>query len=243
LTRTRSIVLVLLGSLLAALAAVAVRVRPRGTLVARIVDTPSDDTGSDADGAVHSIQAADLVLPAEELDSIWDPGHLERLARTYWLFLSRVTLGLVHVTYTETSRAVVLVFPFLKLLWFHAPEYEMDEHRGIVRWRIAGGVLVARKDEGYLEIDIERCAMVPGDDGSERLHVEVAVKNFYPSISSRLGRWIYENTQSRIHVFVTYGFLRSLQRLDLADSHVGRFAGVDDVPDPTRASPRERAAA
>jgi hypothetical protein len=218
-------------------------VRPRGKLVARIVDKPSDDTGSDDSGAVHSIQAADLVLPVEELDSIWDPGHLERLARTYWLFLSRVTLGLVHVTYTDTSRAVVLVFPFLKLLRFHAPDYEMDEHRGIVKWRIAGGVLVARKDEGYLEIDIQRCGSEPGDGGSDRLHVEVAVKNFYPSISSRLGRWIYENTQSRIHVFVTYGFLRSLQRLDLADSHVGRFANVDDVPDPSSPPPRERARA
>lgn len=239
----RSVLLLLSGTVVAALTAVAIRVRPRGEVVARIVETPSDDTGSDPDGAVHSIQSADLVLPVEELDSIWDPGHLERLARTYWLFLSRVTLGLVHVTYTETSRAVVLVFPFLKLLRFNAPEYQMDANRGIVRWRIAGGVLVARKDEGYLEIDVERCGSEPGHRGEDRLHVEVAVKNFYPSISSRLGRWIYENTQSRIHVFVTYGFLRSLQRLDLADSHVGRFADVDDVPDPTPAPPRERAAA
>ncbi len=221
----------------------AIRIRPRGKLVARIVETPSDDTGPGEDGSVHSVQAADLVLPVAELDKIWNPHHLERLARTYWLFLSRVTLGLVHVTYTESERAVVLVLPFLKLLRFHAPEYEMDANRGIVKWRIEDGVLVSRKGAGYLEIDIERCGSEPGDSGEDRLHVEVAVKNFYPSISSRLGRWLYENTQSRVHVFVTYGFLRSLQRLDLADSHVGRFARVEDVPDPTGASPRERAAA
>jgi hypothetical protein len=56
------------------------------------------------------------------------------------------------------------------------------------------------------------------------LHVEVEVANFYPSIASRLSMRVYEVTQSRIHVIVTYGFLRSLARLDLAESRVGRFA-------------------
>ena len=46
-------------------------------------------------------------------------------------------------------------------------------------------------------------------------------------------------TQSRIHVLITNGFLRSLARLDLAESKVGRFAETsdvsarfEDVPDP-----------
>ena len=47
--------------------------------------------------------------------------------------------------------------------------------------------------------------------------------NFYPSIASGLSRTIYNVTQSRIHVVVTYGFLRSLTRLDLAESRVGRL--------------------
>ena len=46
------------------------------------------------------IQAADLTMPAEELEAIWSPTHLERLARTYWKYLSRVTLGLIRVAYT-----------------------------------------------------------------------------------------------------------------------------------------------
>jgi len=46
----------------------------------------------------------------------------------------------------------------------------------------------------------------------------------YPSIASRLSLGLYNATQSRIHVIVTYGFLRSLVRLDLAESRVGRFA-------------------
>ena len=60
--------------------------------------------------------------------------------------------------------------------------------------------------------------------GRAILHVEVEVANFYPSIASRLSRRVYDVTQSRIHVIVTYGFLRSLARLDLAESRVGRFA-------------------
>ena len=36
-------------------------------------------------------------------------------------------------------------------------------------------------------------------------------------------RRLYDATQSRIHVIVTKAFLRSLARLDLAESRVGRF--------------------
>jgi hypothetical protein len=52
----------------------------------------------------------------------------------------------------------------------------------------------------------------------------VEVANFYPSIASGLSRRLYNATQSRIHVILTHGFLRSLARLDLAESRVGRLA-------------------
>ena len=52
---------------------------------------------------MRSVQAAELTLPAERLDEIWTPMHLERLARTYWRFLTRCTLGLIRVAYTEAS--------------------------------------------------------------------------------------------------------------------------------------------
>ena len=109
---------------------------------------------------MRSVQAADLYLPEDALRQIWTPLHLERLARTYWRFLSRVTLGLIRVRYTERERSVVLLCRPLKLLTFRAPEYEMDEHRGVVRWRIARGLLVARagrQKDGYLQIDVRRC--------------------------------------------------------------------------------------
>jgi hypothetical protein len=231
------------AAVLAAIAALFVGARAilnRGRLVGRaVIRDPAESTRTDPEtGAVTSIQAADISLPEPAVAEIWTPMHLERLARTYWRFLSRCTLGIIRVKYTEAERFVcVLARPFV-LLSFRAPEYEMDAHRGIVRWRIDKGVLVSRagRGDGHLEIEVERQA--PGADGDVVLHVEVEVANFYPSLASSIGQWFYANTQSRIHVIVTHGFLRSLARLDLAESRVGRFASVADVPDP-QSPPRE----
>ena len=203
-----------------------------------------DETTMDANGAVRSVQAADLVMPVERAEALWSPRQLENLARTYWRFLSRVTLGLIRVKYTDRERFVCLLFRPFVLLSFQAPEYEMDADRGIVRWRIEKGVLVSRQGRGgngFLEIDVHRCEA--DEPGKARLHVEVEVANFYPAIASRIGRWVYTNTQSRIHVLVTHGFLRSLAKLKLAESRVGRFARVEDVPDPgLRPTPTDRSA-
>ncbi|HEU4977839.1 MAG TPA: hypothetical protein VFT42_02990 [Solirubrobacteraceae bacterium] len=190
-----------------------------------------DDTHVDhATGAVRSIQSADVTLPAADLDAIWTPMHLERLARTYWAFLSKATLGLVRVHYSQEERYVSLLVRPLVLLRFRAPEYEMDAQRGIVRWRIERGLLVARRGrggDGYLEIDARRSPTV--EDGSAALHLEVEVANFYPSVAKTFSQWFYAATQSRIHVLVTYGFLRSVAKLDLAESRVGRFANTDEL--------------
>jgi hypothetical protein len=176
-------------------------------------------------GAVRSVQAADLLLSEEQLSAIWSPASLERLARTYWRYLTRVTLGLVRVRYTEHERFVVLLFKPFKLLAFRAPEYELEPDHGVVRWRIERGLLVARAGrhgDGHLQIDVRR--LPSADPARACLHVEVEVASFYPAIAFGLSRWLYNVTQSRIHVLVTHGFLRSLARLDLAQSRVGRFA-------------------
>jgi hypothetical protein len=185
-------------------------------------DSTTVDAGT---GAVRSLQTADLLLGDQELQEVWSPMNLERLARTYWRFLTRVTLGLIRVRYSADERSLVLIAPPLKLVTFHAPEYEMEPARGLVRWRIARGLLVARRGRGgggYLQIEVRRS---PSDDPAMvRLHVEVEVANFYPSIASGISRRVYELTQSRIHVLVTRSFLRSLARLELAESRVGRLA-------------------
>jgi len=196
-----------------------------------VIADPEEHTTIDPSGAVRSIQAADVTMPADELEQVWTPTHLERLARTYWKYLSRVTLGLIRVEYTESERAVVFLSRPFVMLRFRAPDYEMSSDRGIVRWPIRNGILVAKRDHGHLEIDVRR---MPSDrPGQAKVHVAVEVANFSPSIASWIGRWVYTITQAKIHVLVTHGFLRSLARLDLEESAVGRFAeDGDDSPSP-----------
>src|SRR5215211_20906 len=227
----RWLTLAIVVAVAAVVVVVALRRRRRGYVASvRIVD-PAESTTVDRQGAVRSAQAAELTLPRETLDAMWTPMHLERLARTYWRFLSRCTLGLVRVAYTSAERFVVLGCRPLVLLRFQAPEYEMDDRRGLVRWRIDRGLLVSRRGRGgngYLQIDLRRSAA--NTEGFVTARVEVEVASFYPAIASGISRWVYANTQSRIHVVVTHGFLRSLARLDLAESRVGRYAH-DTLPE------------
>jgi hypothetical protein len=223
------IVLAVAGALLvlALLMGIARRLmgRDRKLAGAAIVNLRDSSSVDESTGAVRSVQSADLLLSEEALRALWSPEHLERLARTYWRFLTRVTLGLIRVRYTDRERFVVLLFRPLKLLTFQAPEYELDADRGVVRWRIERGLLVARAGRhgnGHLRIEVRR--RPSADPARACLHVQVEVANFYPAIAAGLGRRIYNATQSRIHVLVTHAFLRSLARLDLARSRVGRLA-------------------
>jgi hypothetical protein len=189
-----------------------------------VIRDPIEHTVMDERGAVRSIQAADISMPEATLAALWTPMHLERLARTYWRYLARVTLGLIRVVYTPTERMVVLIARPLVLLRFRAPEYKLDADRGVVRWSIRDGLLVAsegHEGDGYLEIDVRR---MPGDGERAKVHIEIEIASFYPAIALRLTRWFYAQTQSRIHVMVTHGFLRSLADLQLEESAVGRFA-------------------
>jgi hypothetical protein len=193
----------------------------------RIVD-PEGAPTIDADGAARSVQAAELTIPADALVELWTPATLERLARTYWRFLERSSLGLIRVRYSDHDRAVVLLRRPLVLIGFDPPEYELHEDRGLVRWQIRHGALVSRRQAGggYLQIDVRRLEHAP--PGTQAIHVEVAVLSFYPAIANALSNRLYAATQSAIHVTVTHGFLRSLARLDLAESRTGRFR--DGVP-------------
>jgi hypothetical protein len=184
---------------------------PRSTVIAR-------------DGAVRSVQAAELTLDGAQLDRLWTPENLENLARTYWRFLSRVTLGLIRVVYGADERSVVFLARPLTLLRFEAPEYLLEGDHGKVTWRIRDGLLVARSGRGcgFLAIDVRR--LVDGGSGSQaRVRIELEVANFYPAIAVGFSTPVYEVTQSSIHVLVTHAFLRSLARLDLARSKVGRL--------------------
>jgi hypothetical protein len=181
-----------------------------------------DTTVVDAEGAVRSVQNALVSMPAATMPPLWTPMYLERLARTYWEYLRRVTLGLIRVEYGALERRIVFVRSPFVLLRFRTPEYDTTEDRGTVCWRIRDGVLVARRDEGHLTIRVERR---PADRPDwERAQVTVEVTNFYPAVARWLTRRAYLHTQSRLHVLITHGFLRSLARRELAPSVAARFA-------------------
>jgi hypothetical protein len=215
--------------LLAAFAAlVAARQRHHRRLPARaVIVSPRKSTAIAADGAVRSVQSAEITMNKADLDRLWNPTNLENLARTYWRFLSRVTLGLIRVKYGTNERSVVFLARPFTLLRFRAPEYVLEPDHGNVRWQIRGGLLVARAGRGcgYLSLDVRR---LPEDDsdGQARLRIEVEVANFYPSIATGFSMPVYEATQSAIHVLVTHAFLRSLAKLDLATSKIGRLSMI-----------------
>jgi hypothetical protein len=197
----------------------------RGRLPAHaVIISPRESTVVARDGAVRSVQSAELTMAPADLERLWSAASLENLARTYWRFLTKVTLGLIRVVYSEHERSVVLLARPFRLLRFDAPEYVLEADRGRVRWRIRDGLLVARGGRGcgFLALDVKRHA--PGHDGAARLQIEVEVANFYPAIAVGFSVPVYEATQSSIHVLVTHAFLRSLAKLDLAESKVGRFA-------------------
>lgn len=189
-----------------------------------------DSTPVAPDGAVDSTQEANVTLPPDVLDELWKREYLERLARSYWRFLNKISLGLIRVVYAEGSRTVVLLSRRLPLLRFHAPEYDTDASEGCVTWRIDRGLLVAKqgRGQGFLRIAVDKLP----DPG--RLHLSVSVQNFYPFIRgsgrfARFGSWLYGQTQVRIHRIVTFGFLRSLARLDFPPSEVGALTGEIDA--------------
>jgi hypothetical protein len=193
-----------------------------------IVEVPQ--SGYSEDGALGSRQEAEVTVPRAELEKIWRPEYLERLARTYWSFLSRFSLGLIRVLYSEDSRDVVFLRRPFVLLRFYKPEYHLNSDGGTVTWPINRGVLVARRGRGrgFLRLSVHR---KPAEDGAEEVTVVVSseVVNFYPTLATRLSRWIYEQTQLRIHVIVTHAFLRSLANLELEPSRVGALRAAAEA--------------
>jgi hypothetical protein len=191
-----------------------------------MIVSPRKSTVIAADGADRSAQVAEISVPDDQLEQIWTPANLENLARTYWLFLTRVTLGLVRVIYGHRERSVVLVSRPLTLLRFESPDYLLEAGHGNVRWRIRDGLLVARAGRGcgFLALDVSRERIA---NGVSKLRIEVEVANFYPSIAAGLSIPVYMVTQGVIHVAVTHAFLRSLGKLDLAESKVKALADLD----------------
>ncbi|MGZ5374837.1 MAG: hypothetical protein ACXWEF_00150 [Solirubrobacterales bacterium] len=189
------------------------REEPDSVRVRLLPEPEASPTG--ATGPVSSVQEAELTMPPELLERIWRPKMLESLARGYWEYLRRRSRGLFRVLYGEGSRSVALLGRRrLVLLRFRAPSYETGEQFGRVTWPIESGLLVSRSGRGRGHLRIE------ADRQGPRLTVRAEVANFYPWLRgsgpfARLGTFVYSQTQVRLHVRITRGFLRSLEQLDL----------------------------
>lgn len=192
----------------------------------KIVHVP--EQGYAADGSVTTRQEAEVSVPRDALERLWTAENLENLARTYWAFLIRISLGVLKIRYGPDSREIV-AFGFIVLLRFHKPDYETDASRGCVTWRINKGLLVAPggRNKGHLQICVERPSEMNGD-GEVPVRVSSEVGAFVPMLSfpglrsvTGLGRWFYRQTQLRVHVIVTHAFLKSLAGLELEQSQVG----------------------
>jgi hypothetical protein len=207
----------------------------------KIVHVP--EQGYEPDGSVTTRQEAEVTLPRATLDRLWTPENLENLARTYWSFLMRVSLGMLKIRYSTDSREIVL-FGFVVLLRFHKPDYEASGSRGCVTWRINRGLLVAPggRNKGHLRICVERPPELNGDEDAT-VTVTSEVGGFVPMLTlpflrnvTEFGRWLYRQTQLRVHVIVTHAFLKSLADLELERSQVGSLQ-ISPPGEPTETEP------
>ena len=203
--------------------------RRKKEVKARVTLVKEPEGAASEDGSVTTKQVADVTMPKAELERIWTTEYLERLARTYWHFMTRISLGILRVRYGPDSREIVVLTKPFVLLRFHAPQYETTECGGAVTWPINKGLLVAPqgRGKGFLRIEVEHIAK-PAPEGEVTIRVSSEVGNFYPLIAgwgwfSKIGRFVYKWTQLAIHVVVTNAFLESLATLDLKESVIGRF--------------------
>ena len=214
------------------------RARPPEKTPAQVTVLPDPETGPiDTAGAVKSIQEATVEMPTEAYREMWRPEYLERLARSYWAFLTKVSLGAIRVVYEPSSRTVVFISRRLPLLRFRKPDYTIGPGLGQVTWRIERGLLVAPNGRGQGMLRITVRSNSPDDQADKAcVHVRTEVSNFYPFLRgggwfARIGVQLYSATQVRIHTWVTHGFLRSLARLDLPRSPVGALAAEGEEMD------------
>jgi hypothetical protein len=233
----RSTAIALAGGAAAAVA-VAVRATTRGEARAEVkILDPGDPVKVSPTGPASSIQKAEIGVARDVLERIWSADSLELLARGYWVFLRRISLGIIRVHYALDSRTVTALGK-VPLLRFGTPIYDTGEGSGRVTWPIDSGILVARagRGRGHLRVSVERCDRDGVDDEGDarrdevKLIAEVEVANFYPGLRgsgwfARFGAWFYAQTQLRIHVIVCNAYLRSLPRMD--------FPGVDTTSMPS----------
>ena len=138
------------------------------------------------------------------------------------------TLGLIRVRYTPDERSVVLLASAAEAA--HLPGARIRDGPNARARALAHRARPARRQaRARRRLPPDRGA--PQPHGGSRPAPACTSRSRSPTSTRRSPRASAvastNSTQSRIHVIVTHGFLRSLARLDLAESRVGRLAAPD----------------
>jgi hypothetical protein len=168
----------------------------------------------------RSVQEAELEMDPGLLEEPRIHETLERFGRGYWQFLNRVSLRVLRIAEGDAHLSIVPVRPRVELLRFGAPRYDAAPAFGSVSWPIESGLLVAPggRGRGHLRFDLRRIGAEPG--GGARVQARAVVSDYHPRLGgsgrlARVGAFFYSQTQLRVHVLVTRGYLRSLERGEL----------------------------
>jgi hypothetical protein len=185
-------------------------------------------------GPVGSIHEAELLVPATAVASILSAAFLERIARAYWRFLRRISLGLLRVRSGPGHESIVPLVSGVAVISFRPARYGADSERAELEWAIDDGLLVAREGRGLgsLRIRLERRRPDHVERGRARLLMRMEVAGYHPRLRgprwfAPLGAWIYARTQAQVHRLVLRSFMRSLAGLELSPR-------ATDAPVPVR---------
>jgi hypothetical protein len=151
-----------------------------------------------ADGAVESEQRVALERPVVEFST----SGAERLGRTYWREVRRLTGSLVRPRERGDSLELRLIGNGPVLLRLGRPTVEATETRASCSYPIEGGLLASRAAG---EITFEQTA------GSMRS----TIRGFFPRLAAREGKadWtgaLYNQLQSRAHVAISRRYFQRL---------------------------------
>ena len=196
-----------------------------GAIADAVIRDPEEHTVMDEDGAVRSIQAADVTLPERGARPLWN-ADAPRAPRAHLLEVPLARHPRAHPRHLHATRSARSCCSRGRSCCCASTRRSTSStrDRGVVRWRIRDGLLVAKRGREATATSRSTSGAARRPPGRARVHVEVEIASFYPAIATWIARWFYPQTQSRIHVLVTHGFLRSLARLELEESAVGRFA-------------------
>jgi hypothetical protein len=153
------------------------------------------------EGVVRSAQT----LATPEFWGPCDGAAVRSAGRRYWLFLRRFGRGLLRVDERADGSVAIYALGFLLLLVFEPPTV-IDGGPGVaLRFPIGHGLAVhpRRRGRGYLQMGVE-----PGQ-------VSLTVDGYTPGlfVLGGLGRWLYDMTQSGLHVRIARGYLAELARI------------------------------